>query len=151
MTNPFDLRSILLARHAQHVVLVHFPIALFLTGTVFDFAAKYTRRAELANAARLNTTVAAFATLPVVITGLLAWQWQLEGAHLRGTLLLHLCLGAVSACLICWFAWLRRKSLRTHNTILLSGHLLAFELLIATAIAVTAHLGGIVSGVTGAG
>ena len=26
--NPFDLRSILLARHAQHVVLIHFPIAL---------------------------------------------------------------------------------------------------------------------------
>lgn len=28
--NPFSLREALLARHAQHVVLIHFPIALFL-------------------------------------------------------------------------------------------------------------------------
>ena len=28
--NPFDLKAALLARHAQHVVLIHFPIALFI-------------------------------------------------------------------------------------------------------------------------
>ena len=28
--NPFDTKSLLLARHAQHVVLIHFPIALFI-------------------------------------------------------------------------------------------------------------------------
>jgi hypothetical protein len=27
--NPFDLKTVLLAKHAQHVVLIHFPIALF--------------------------------------------------------------------------------------------------------------------------
>jgi hypothetical protein len=33
--SPFDIRTVLLAKHAQHVVLVHFPIALFATtGTV---------------------------------------------------------------------------------------------------------------------
>ena len=32
MVNSFDLRTILLAKHAQHVVLIHFPIALFMTG-----------------------------------------------------------------------------------------------------------------------
>ena len=42
--NPFDPKSALLAKHAQHVVLVHFPIALFLTGVAFDFAARWTRR-----------------------------------------------------------------------------------------------------------
>ena len=26
--NPFDLKSVLLAKHAQHVAMVHFPIAL---------------------------------------------------------------------------------------------------------------------------
>ena len=31
MVNPFDLRTALLAKHAQHVVLIHFPIALFIT------------------------------------------------------------------------------------------------------------------------
>jgi hypothetical protein len=28
--NPFDLRTLLFAKHAQHVVLIHFPIALFI-------------------------------------------------------------------------------------------------------------------------
>ena len=27
--NPFDLRTVLLAKHAQHVALIHFPIALY--------------------------------------------------------------------------------------------------------------------------
>jgi hypothetical protein len=26
---PFDLKTILLAKHTQHVVLIHFPVALF--------------------------------------------------------------------------------------------------------------------------
>ncbi len=30
MINPFDLKTALLAKHAQHVVLVHFPIAYSL-------------------------------------------------------------------------------------------------------------------------
>ena len=38
--NPFDPKAVLLAKHAQHVVLIHFPIALFLTGVAFDFAAR---------------------------------------------------------------------------------------------------------------
>lgn len=37
--NPFDLKSALLAKHAQHVVLVHFPIALFISSFVFDLLA----------------------------------------------------------------------------------------------------------------
>ena len=28
MVNPFDFKTALLAKHAQHVVLIHFPIAL---------------------------------------------------------------------------------------------------------------------------
>ena len=28
--NPFDVRTIVLAKHAQHVVLIHFPLALFI-------------------------------------------------------------------------------------------------------------------------
>jgi uncharacterized membrane protein len=37
--NPFNFREALLAKHAQHVVLIHFPIALFMAGGAFDFAA----------------------------------------------------------------------------------------------------------------
>jgi len=43
MVNPFDPKAALLAKHAQHVVLIHFPIALFLTGFVFDLTARWTK------------------------------------------------------------------------------------------------------------
>jgi uncharacterized membrane protein len=41
MVHPFDLKTALLAKHAQHVVLIHFPIALFITAVVFDFMAQW--------------------------------------------------------------------------------------------------------------
>ena len=34
--NPFDWRAVLFAKHAQHVALVHFPIALIVAGAAFD-------------------------------------------------------------------------------------------------------------------
>lgn len=87
-----DVRSVLFARHAQHVVLAHFPIALFLIGVVFDFAAHWKRDADLAVVAYYDLLVAAISTLPVVATGILAWRWQLEGDRLKGNLLFHLIL-----------------------------------------------------------
>jgi hypothetical protein len=48
MMNPFDLRTILLAKHAQHVVLIHFPIALFISGVVFDLLSRGKRVSQLA-------------------------------------------------------------------------------------------------------
>jgi uncharacterized membrane protein len=38
--NPFDPKTIVPAKHAQHVVLIHYPIALFLAGVAFDFLAQ---------------------------------------------------------------------------------------------------------------
>ena len=35
MLNPFDLKAALLAKHAQHVALIHFPIALYLERHTF--------------------------------------------------------------------------------------------------------------------
>ena len=72
--NPFDPKSALLARHAQHVVLVHFPIALFIVGVAFDVAARWKNRRAFADAAYYNLSVAAAFTVPVVVTGILAWQ-----------------------------------------------------------------------------
>src|SRR5260221_4795579 len=54
MLNPFDLKSALLAKHAQHVVLIHFPIALYLAGTFFDLCARIFRKASLGEVARWN-------------------------------------------------------------------------------------------------
>src|SRR5579862_6910348 len=89
MVNPFDLKTALLAKHAQHVVLIHFPIALFITAVAFDLIAQWTKQRGLAAAAYYNWLAAAVSTLPVLFSGLLAWKFQLEGQKLKGMLLLH--------------------------------------------------------------
>ena len=145
MANPFDLKTALLAKHAQHVVLIHFPIALFITAVVFDIIAQWTKRRGLADAAYYNLLVAAISTVPVLATGLLAWQFQLEGQKLKGVLLLHLVLAGVSTVMI-WLVWwvhfrARRRSVN------LPSYRLALELLAVGIVALTGHLGGFLSGV----
>ena len=149
MVNPFDLKTVLLAKHAQHVVLIHFPIALFITAAAFDLAAQWTRRRSLADAAYYNLVVAAASTLPVLATGVLAWQFQLEGQKLKGILLLHLVLGCVSSGVIWLVWWLHFRERRRSGT--LPGHRLAIEFLGVGIIALTGHLGGFLSGVNGPG
>ena len=61
--NPFDLKSAPLAKHAQHVVLVHFPIALFISSFVFDLLAIWTGSRSLARAAYYNLIGAAITAL----------------------------------------------------------------------------------------
>lgn len=144
--NPFDFKAVLFAKHAQHVVLVHFPIALCLTGVAFDFLARWTRRGTLAAAAYLNILAAAVAAPLALATGLLAWRWQLEGQRLRGVLLLHLVLAGISSGMI-WLVWWLHHRLRRRARDTVPGYLLAVELLAVSLIAVTAHLGGFLSGV----
>jgi uncharacterized membrane protein len=72
---PFDIRTAFLAKHAQHVVLIHFPIALFVMGVVFDLVAHRTKNRAVAAAAYYNLFAAAISTVPVLVTGVLAWQW----------------------------------------------------------------------------
>lgn len=146
--NPFDIKSVLLAKHAQHVVLVHFPIALFLVGVVFDGLAQLKRNATLAAAAYYNLMVAAISIVPVVATGIVAWQWQLEGAKLKGNLLLHLGLGLTSAVLVCLVWWIHYRARRGGRTAL-PAYRLPLELLGAAVVALTGHLGGFLSGVNG--
>jgi uncharacterized membrane protein len=149
MVNPFDLKTVLLAKHAQHVVLIHFPIALFITAAAFDLVAQWTKRRGLADAAYYNLLVAAISTVPVVATGLLAWRFQLEGQKLKGILLMHLVLAAVSTVTI-WLVWWIHFRARRRAEILPS-YGLAIELLGVGIIALTGHLGGFLSGVNGPG
>jgi len=143
--NPFDLKSVLLARHAQHVVLIHFPIALFLVSVAFDFASQWKRTITLATVAYYNLTVAAFSSIPVVATGFIAWRWQLEGQRLKGTLLLHLLLGLASSALIWLVWWIHLRGRKPERT--LPWYRLPLEALAAAVVALTAHLGGFLSGV----
>jgi len=145
----FDLKSALLARHAQHVVLVHFPIALFLVGVFLDYAARFTKRAVFATVASFNIITAAVFVFPVLVTGVLAWRWQLEGQRLHGTLLLHLVFGCLSGVLIVTTAVLHWRARDQENAGVDWKLRLPLEAAAALVVAVTAHLGGIVAGVNG--
>jgi uncharacterized membrane protein len=149
MHAAFSLKAALLARHAQHVVLIHFPIALFLVGVAFDFAARWTKQTSLAAVAFYNIVFAALFAVPVMITGFLAWRWQLEGQRLHGLLLLHLIFGCTSGTLIILSAWLQIRARKAAN----GGFQYRFpvEVLAALVVAITAHLGGFLSGVNTVG
>ena len=145
MVNPFDLKTVFLAKHAQHVVLIHFPIALFLAAVAFDFIALKTKRRGLADAAYYNLLGAAISTIPVLATGILAWQFQLEGQKLKGILLLHLVLACISTAMIWLVWWVHFRARR--RTVYLPSYRLALELLAVAIVALTGHLGGCLSGV----
>jgi uncharacterized membrane protein len=149
MVNPFDLKTAFLAKHAQHVVLIHFPIGLFVAAVVFDFVAQWTKRRGVADAAYYNLLAAAISTVPVLATGILAWQFQLEGQKLKGILLLHLLLACVSSVMIWLVWWVHFRARR--RTILLPSYRLAVEFLAVGMVALTGHLGGFLSGVNGPG
>ena len=143
--HPFDIKAALLAKHAQHVVLIHFPIALFIAGVAFDFLAQWTKRQFLAAAAYCNLLAAAVVTVPVLITGVLAWQWQLEGQRLKGILLMHLLLGCASSLLI-WGVCFVHLRARKHGGVLPS-YRLPLEATGVALVTLTGHLGGFLSGV----
>lgn len=144
--NPWNIRTAIFARHAQHVVLIHFPIALFLVGVALDVAASLTRRRDLAAAAYYNLTLAAFTALPAAATGLLAWQWELEGRRLRGILLFHLLAGCASLLLMV-IIWRFHAGTRRQPDARLSTLRWPIEALAVICVTLTGHLGGFLSGV----
>jgi uncharacterized membrane protein len=143
--NAFDLKAAILARHAQHPVIVHFPIALFIASAVFEILAVWRKQPALASVAYFNLLGAALSLPFTIATGLGAWQWQLEGAKLKGNLELHLVCALTSAALIlilCWKRWrLHAKQTQPRADYFV---VLALGLMMIT---LTGHLGGIVSGV----
>jgi uncharacterized membrane protein len=149
-TNPFDIRTIVLARHAQHVVLIHFPIALFTAAVGFDCIAEWMKSRTLAAAVYFNLLVAAVSTGPVLATGLLAWQWALEGEKLKGILLMHLVLGCTSSVLIWLVFWIHFR-VRRHSEEALPYYRLPLEVVAVALLGLAGHLGGFLSGVNGPG
>jgi uncharacterized membrane protein len=149
MVNPFDLKTVLLAKHAQHVVLIHFPIALFISAVAFDIIAQWTKGRGLPQAAYYNLLAAAISTVPVLATGLLAWQFQLEGQKLKGILLLHVVLACLSSVMIWMVWWVHFRARR--RTVYLPNYRFIVEFLAVAIVALTGHLGGFLSGVNGPG
>jgi uncharacterized membrane protein len=144
-TNPFDVKAALLAGHAQHPVIIHFPIALFIASVVFDVLAIWRKQPALASVAYYNLLGAAL-TLPLAIaTGFGAWRWHLEGATLKGNLRLHLICALTSASLIFVLCWMRlRLCAKGSSPRFAYFAIMSLTLMVIT---LTGHLGGILSGV----
>jgi uncharacterized membrane protein len=143
--NPFDLKAALLAGHAQHPVIIHFPIALFIASAVFELLALWRKQPVFASVAYYNLVGAALTVPLAIATGLAAWRWQLEGATLKGNLQLHMICAITSASLIFVLCWMRSR-LRAQG--LSPGiRYLAVTLVALMVITLTGHLGGILSGV----
>jgi uncharacterized membrane protein len=144
-TNPFDLKAALLAGHAQHPVIIHFPIALFIASAVFELLAVWRKQPVFASVAYYNLFGAALTVPLAIATGLGAWRWQLEGAALKGNLRLHMVCALTSASLIFLLCWMRSR-LRAKG---ISPGIAYFTvtLLALMMITLTGHLGGILSGV----
>ena len=64
MVNPFDPKSVLFAKHAQHVALVHFPIALIFVSVLFDLLSLRKQSLALLRAAYYTVIVAAISAVP---------------------------------------------------------------------------------------
>jgi len=143
--NAFDLKAALLARHAQHPVIVHFPIALFIMSALFEALAVWRKQPMFASVAYFNLLVAAISIPFTIATGLAAWQLQLEGATLKGNLRLHLVFAITTGTIILILFWKRfrlRKSGNSPSAVYFA--LMALGLIMIT---LTGHLGGILSGV----
>ncbi|MBZ5613140.1 MAG: DUF2231 domain-containing protein [Acidobacteriia bacterium] len=144
--SPWDPRTAIFAKHAQHVVIIHFPIALLITGVALDFLATWSRRKDLAQAAYCNFCGALVTAVPAALTGLLAWQWELDGRRLKGILLLHLVSGAASLMLIVAVWWVHWR-LRPGTGDSRPSYRWGLEILAVALVSMTGHLGGFLSGV----
>ena len=144
--HPFDLKTALLAKHAQHVVLIHFPIALYFIGVLLDILSAGRKKSAMSLAAYYNLAIAAMSTVPVIATGLLAWRFALEGQALKGILLQHLLLAVTSSALIVITWWIHRQARRSEGEFLPLGRL-PVEILTVGLLGLTGHLGGFLSGV----
>jgi len=143
--DPFGLRAWLVAPHAQHPVIVHFPIALFIMSAVFEALAIWRKQPLFASVAYYNLLAAAISVPFTIATGLAAWQWQLEGATLKGNLRLHLVFALTTATIILALYW-KRSRFRSRDQQPGVAYF-ALMLLGLLTITLTGHLGGILSGV----
>ena len=147
VTGSFSLRMTLLAKNAQHPALVHFPIALFMFSFFLDALGAITQKKSLHTAAQYNLVAAALSSLATMSTGLLAWWFKLRGAPFEGDLRLHI-LFAVTTSMLLFTLWAVRTKQKAEERPFTTAYLILAVVALIT-VAVTGHLGGVVSGVAG--
>ena len=146
--NPFSLQSLFFPSHAQHPVIVHFPIALFVFSLFLDLIGLRTGNRKLNSAGYLNLVAAAATGILSVITGLLAWRMAFHGEPLTSDrwLLSHLILGVVTTVLMC-LLWLIRARYPKDSPQPVGALYVALGIVTLAVIGLTGHLGGVVTGV----
>lgn len=139
--NPFAPETFIKPKHGNHPIVVHFPIALFMIGLLFDVLGIKKKKPLLVQVGFYNLQVAAIASLPTILTGLLAWQWAYGGAPLKDYLLIHLVLGIVTSVLLCAL-WRMRAKKREDVYQGVNGTYLAIAVVTLIVLTITGHLGG---------
>src|SRR5258708_32029924 len=94
--NPFDIKTVLLATPAQHVVLIHFLIAVFAVAVAFDYCAHWTNNRPLAAAVYFNLLLAAFSA-PDVAPGFFPLLLAPQGEKLQRNFLNHPGFGSLTS------------------------------------------------------
>ena len=119
--------------------------ALFIASAVFELLALWRKQPVFASVAYYNLVGAALTVPLAIATGLGAWQWQLEGAELKGNLRLHMICALTSALLIFFLYWMRSRLRAKRISPGIAYFAVTFLALMV--ITLTGHLGGILSGV----
>lgn len=125
-----------LPSHFYHPSLVHFPIALFLFGAVFDFVGWRRKNATLRTVGLYNISFGAIATAIAVPTGFLA-AWRMGFSLAVGNPgFIHVSLALTSTLLMSFVSIWRAKSLPT------SSWYWGLLLLAAIGVGAAGHFGG---------
>jgi len=143
---PFRFTNRSAGETCTAVVLIHFPIALFIAGVGLALLSRGKRDSQFASVAYLDLSIAAATVIPAVLTGLLAWQFALEGKKLKGLLLFHVVAASIAAVLVIG-SWGVHWRSRKRDTFVLPRLRIPVELFGVAVIALTAHLGGFLTGV----
>jgi uncharacterized membrane protein len=121
----------------------------YIAAVALDLLGVWTKREDFVAAGYFSLSLAALAALsvfPAILTGLVAWQWQLEGPWPKGILLWHL-LSACGSALIIWSSWwIYYRAQRAQRTPPPKWRV-ALELAGVLVVMLTADLGGFLSGV----
>lgn len=120
--------------HGFHPVVIHFPIALFLFGTLLELFGWWRKDFRVRQAAFWNLAAGSLSTLIVIPTGAVAFV--LSDYTWKGMVVIHMVLAATAALLMAATVLWRRKGPLTSQVY--------FALLITTAIVlgVAGHFGG---------
>jgi uncharacterized membrane protein len=143
MAKFFSLKVLLFAKHSQHIVLIHFPIALFITALFFEIFALWRKDITMRKVAGYNLRAAAISSIAAFISGSIAWGRIYDGGFPRGLGLYHMIGAGTTVLLLITLVFLRRGK---DDAVPLQKAFWVVAILAVLMISVTAHLGGILSG-----